>query len=50
MNNELKKYLWDINESINRIEKATDTPLTFKQFSENIFLIYGVERNFEIIG
>lgn len=50
MTEELKKYLWDINEAISRIEKVTQPPMTYQQFSEDDFLINGVERNFEIIG
>jgi uncharacterized protein with HEPN domain len=50
MNEDLRKYLWDIYQAIVRLEKATAEPLDIEQFSRNEVLINAVERNFEIIG
>lgn len=37
-------------QAVNRLEKATASPTTLEQFSNNDILINAVERNFEIIG
>ena len=50
MKDDLRKYLWDILEAVKRLEKATLSPVTLQEFSNNDILINAVERNFEIIG
>ncbi len=49
MSEEVKKYLWDILQAIERLEQATGF-ITFEQFSGDILKVNAVERNFEIIG
>jgi len=49
MNEQVKKYCWDILSAIDRMEKATEK-ISFEQFKQDYFLVNGIERNFEIIG
>jgi uncharacterized protein with HEPN domain len=50
MDNEIKKYLFDINESIDSIEKYLGGMRDFKIYLANKMLRRAVEREFEIIG
>ena len=50
MDNEVKKYLYDIQESINSIETYLGTKRDFNMYLENKMLRRAVEREFEIIG
>lgn len=50
MDIELKKYLYDIADSIDSIEKYLDGKLDFNAYSSNKMLRRAVEREFEIIG
>ena len=47
---EIKKYLFDIKESIDSIEKYLGTKRDFKIYLANKMLRRAVEREFEIIG
>jgi uncharacterized protein with HEPN domain len=49
MTSEVKKYLWDILQAIERLELAS-TKISFEDFSSDVLRINAVERNFEIIG
>ena len=54
MDNEIKKFLYDIRESVYSIENYLDTHLgeqrSFFAYMENKMLRRAVEREFEIIG
>ena len=50
MNLEIKKYLFDINESIDSIEKYLGKERDFKRYLSNKMMRRAVEREFEIIG
>jgi uncharacterized protein with HEPN domain len=47
---EIKKYFYDIYESINSIENYLGEKRDFNQFQANKMLRRAVEREFEIIG
>jgi uncharacterized protein with HEPN domain len=47
---EIKKYFYDIYESINSIENYLGEKRDFKQFQANKMLRRAIEREFEIIG
>ncbi len=50
MNLEIKKFLFDINESIDSIEKYLGGKRNFQIYLSNKMLRRAVEREFEIIG
>lgn len=50
MNDEVKKYLYDISESIDSIEKYLDGKRDFNIYLSNKMLRRAIEREFEIIG
>lgn len=50
MDNEIKKYLYDIRESIDSIKKYLGDKRDFKVYMANKMLRRAVEREFEIIG
>jgi len=50
MDNEIKKYLFDIHESICSIENYLGTKRDFNVYLKNKMLRRAVEREFEIIG
>jgi uncharacterized protein with HEPN domain len=50
MNDEIKKYLYDIAESIDSIEKYLGKKRDFNAYLSNKMLRRAVEREFEIIG
>lgn len=50
MNVEIKKYLFDISESIDSIEKYLGDKRDFNLYLSNKMLRRAVEREFEIIG
>lgn len=50
MNNKIKKYLFDIKESIDSIESYLGEKRDFKDYQKNKMLRRAVEREFEIIG
>ena len=50
MDNEIKKYLFDIQESINSIERYLGDIKDFNLYKANKMLRRAVEREFEIIG
>ena len=50
MNVEIKKYLFDISESIDSIEKYLGDKRDFNAYLANKMLRRAVEREFEIIG
>ncbi len=50
MRDELKKYLFDINESIEHILLFTKDTKTLNEYTSNIFVKRAVERELEIIG
>lgn len=50
MNVEIKKYLFDISESIDSIEKYLGDKRDFNVYLANKMLPMAVEREFEIIG
>ena len=50
MDNEIKKLLYDILQSINRVDNFIGDPKIFENYSNNILLQQAVERNFEIMG
>lgn len=50
MVNEIKKYLFDIQESIDSILKYLGDRRDFKDYLANKMLRRAVEREFEIIG
>jgi uncharacterized protein with HEPN domain len=50
MDNEIKKYLFDIQESINSIENFLRGKLDFKDYIADKMLRRAIEREFEIIG
>jgi len=50
MNVEIKKYLFDIKESINSIEKYLGKDRDFNVYLSNKMMRRAVEREFEIIG
>ena len=50
MNVEIKKYLFDISESIDSIEKYLGDKRDFSVYLANKMLRRAVEREFEIIG
>jgi len=50
MDNEIKKYLYDIQESICSIENYLGAQRNFNIYVENKMLRRAVEREFEIIG
>lgn len=50
MNVEIKKFLFDINESIDSIEKYLGDKRDFNFYLSNKMLRRAVEREFEIIG
>jgi uncharacterized protein with HEPN domain len=50
MNVEIKKYLFDISESIDSIEKYLGDKRDFNVYLENKMLRRAIEREFEIIG
>ena len=50
MNREIKKLLFDILNSILRIEEYITQPKKFEEYEKNTMLQQAVERNIEIIG
>lgn len=50
MDNQIKKYLYDIRESINSIESFLDGRRDFNEYLSNKMLRRAIEREFEIIG
>jgi len=50
MDNEIKKYLFDIHESIESIEKYLGENRDFNVYTTDKMLRRAVEREFEIIG
>ena len=50
MDNEIKKYLFDIQESIDSIQKYLGAKRDFKIYMSDKMLRRAVEREFEIIG
>ncbi len=50
MDNEIKKYLFDIQESIDSIQKYLGDKHDFKAYMADKMLRRAVEREFEIIG
>ena len=50
MNDEVKKYLYDISESIDSIEKYLGDNRDFDIYLSNKMLRRAIEREFEIIG
>lgn len=50
MDNQIKKYLYDIRESINSIESFLDGKRDFNEYLSNKMLRRAIEREFEIIG
>lgn len=50
MENEIKKFLYDINESIDSIENYLGEKRDFNDYKSNKMLRRAVEREFEIIG
>jgi uncharacterized protein with HEPN domain len=50
MDNEIKKYLFDIQESIESIQKYLGDKRDFKVYMADKMLRRAVEREFEIIG
>jgi len=50
MVNEIKKYLFDINEAILSIESYLGEKRDFNMYLENKMLRRAIEREFEIIG
>jgi uncharacterized protein with HEPN domain len=50
MDNEIKKHLFDIKESIDSIENYLGNKRDFKVYISNKMLRRAVEREFEIIG
>ena len=50
MNDEIKKYLYDIQESICSIENYLGAQRNFNVYMENKMLRRAIEREFEIIG
>ena len=50
MNNELKKFLFDINVSIESIENFLGETRDFNIYKSNKMLRRAIEREFEIIG
>lgn len=50
MDNEIKKYLYDISESINSIESFIGEKRDFNDYLNDKMLRRAVEREFEIIG
>jgi uncharacterized protein with HEPN domain len=50
MDNEIKKYLFDIQESIDSIQKYLGEKRDFKVYLSDKMLRRAVEREFEIIG
>lgn len=50
MDNEIKKYLFDIQESISSIEEYLGDKRDFSIYSSNKMLKRAIEREFEIIG
>src|ERR1035437_8049160 len=47
---EIKKYLFDIQESINSINEFLGDKRDFKEYTDNKLLRRGIERELEIIG
>ena len=50
MDHEIKKYLFDILESIDSIEKYLGDEPDFMKYAANKMLRRAIEREFEIIG
>ena len=50
MNLEIKKFLFDIHESIESIESYLGYKLDFKVYMANKMMRRAIEREFEIIG
>jgi uncharacterized protein with HEPN domain len=50
MNNEIRKFLFDIQESIDSIEKFLGEKRDFNVYKANKMLRRAIEREFEIIG
>jgi uncharacterized protein with HEPN domain len=50
MDNEIQKFLYDIQVSIDSIEKYLGAKRNFKEYQANKMLRRAVEREFEIIG
>ena len=50
MDNEIKKFLFDINESVDSIENYLGEKRDFNIYKNNKMLRRAVEREFEIIG
>lgn len=50
MQREVKKYLFDIQSSLNNIESFVGEPKEYSAFENNLMLQQAVERNMEIIG
>ncbi len=50
MKNEIKKYLFDIKESVDSIESYLGERRDFNNYLNNKMLRRAVEREFEIIG
>ena len=50
MKDEIKKYLFDLQESINSIYDFLGDKRDFNEYQKNKLLRRGIEREFEIIG
>lgn len=50
MNNDIKKYLFDIRESVESIENFLGEKRDFNHYINNKMLRRAIEREFEIIG
>ncbi|MEY3417463.1 MAG: hypothetical protein RL060_1575 [Bacteroidota bacterium] len=50
MDNTINKLLFDVLQSIERIDSYTETPKRYAFFASNLLLQQAVERNFEIMG
>ncbi len=50
MDNSIKKLLFDISESLSRIDTFIGIPKTFENYKNKLILQQAVERNLEIIG
>ncbi len=50
MDNTINKLLFDVLQSIERIDQYTESPKQFTFFASNLLLQQAVERNFEIMG
>jgi uncharacterized protein with HEPN domain len=50
MDNAINKLLYDISQSLERIESFIGTEKQFARYQENLMMQQAVERNLEIIG